>query len=150
MQLDTKIDGLPADVLAAALGQGLRGLGQDPRRHGTRLIAHPRDDVRDTAPKIVSMEIPIDKIGEVIGPKGKVINALQQETGADIAVDDDGVIGTVTIGAKDGAAVAEARRRIEMILDPPKAEVGAIYRGQGRQHHQVRCLRQHPARPRTG
>jgi polyribonucleotide nucleotidyltransferase len=85
--------------------------------------------VRDTAPKIVSLEIPIDKIGEVIGPKGKVINALQQETGADIAVDDDGVIGTVTIGAKDGGAVAEARRRIELILDPPKAEVGQVYQG---------------------
>jgi polyribonucleotide nucleotidyltransferase len=53
----------------------------------------------------VSLQIPIDKIGEVIGPKGKVINTLQQETGADIAVDDDGVVGTVTIGAKDGRAV---------------------------------------------
>jgi polyribonucleotide nucleotidyltransferase len=75
------------------------------------------------------MEIPIDKIGEVIGPKGKVINTLQQETGADIAVDDDGVVGTVTIGAKDGNAVEEARRRISLILDPPTAEVGAIYAG---------------------
>ena len=71
----------------------------------------------------------MDKIGEVIGPKGKVINALQQETGADIAVDDDGMVGTVTIGAKDGAAVEEARRRIEQILDPPMAEVGATYEG---------------------
>ncbi len=128
LQLDTKIDGLPADVLGAALRQA----------HEARIqilavmaeaISEPRDDVRDTAPKIVSIEIPIDKIGEVIGPKGKIINALQQETGTDIAVDDDGLVGTVTIGAKDGAAVAEARRRIEMILDPPKAEVGAIYRG---------------------
>jgi polyribonucleotide nucleotidyltransferase len=81
------------------------------------------------APKIVSMEIPIDKIGEVIGPKGKVINTLQQETGADIAVDDDGVVGTVTIGAKDGRAVEEARRRIALILDPPTPEVGAVYPG---------------------
>jgi polyribonucleotide nucleotidyltransferase len=75
------------------------------------------------------MEIPIDKIGEVIGPKGKVINTLQQETGADIAVDDDGVVGTVTIGAKDGNAVEEARRRISLILDPPTAEVGTVYAG---------------------
>jgi polyribonucleotide nucleotidyltransferase len=75
------------------------------------------------------MEIPIDKIGEVIGPKGKVINTLQQETGADIAVDDDGVVGTVTIGAKDGNAVEEARRRISLILDPPTADVGAVYPG---------------------
>jgi polyribonucleotide nucleotidyltransferase len=71
----------------------------------------------------------MDKIGEVIGPKGKVINALQQETGADIAVDDDGMVGTVTIGAKDGNAVEEARRRIATILDPPLAEVGATYEG---------------------
>jgi polyribonucleotide nucleotidyltransferase len=128
LQLDTKIDGLPADVLAAALRQA----------HQARIqilsvmaeaISEPRRTVRDTAPKIVSLEIPLDKIGEVIGPKGKIINALQQETGTDIAVDDDGVIGTVTIGAKDGGAVAEAQRRIEMILDPPKAEVGAVYRG---------------------
>ena len=92
-------------------------------------IAEPRDHVATSAPKIVSMEIPIDKIGEVIGPKGKVINTLQQETGADIAVDDDGVVGTVTIGAKDGNAVEEARRRISLILDPPTADVGAVYGG---------------------
>ncbi len=71
----------------------------------------------------------IDKIGEVIGPKGKVINTLQQETGADIAVDDDGMVGTVTIGAKDGSTVEEARRRISLILDPPTADVEAIYAG---------------------
>ena len=92
-------------------------------------IAEPRGEVADRAPKIISFEIPMDKIGEVIGPKGKVINALQQETGADIAVDDDGMVGTVTIGAKDGTAVEEARRRISTILDPPLAEVGATYQG---------------------
>jgi polyribonucleotide nucleotidyltransferase len=85
--------------------------------------------VAATAPKIVSFEIPLDKIGEVIGPKGKVINTMQQETGADINVDDDGVVGTVTVGSKDGEAVEEARRRIELILDPPKAVVGATYTG---------------------
>jgi polyribonucleotide nucleotidyltransferase len=128
LQLDTKIDGLPATVLAAALHQAhqarvkILGVMADT-------IAEPRHGVRDSAPKIVSLEIPIDKIGEVIGPKGKTINALQQETGADITVDDDGLIGTVTIGAKDGGAVSEAKRRIEMILDPPKAEVGATYWG---------------------
>jgi len=92
-------------------------------------IAGPRAEVSANAPKIVSFEIPIDKIGEVIGPKGKVINTLQQETGTDIAVDDDGMVGTVTIGAKDGTAVEEARRRISTILDPPSAEVGATYPG---------------------
>ena len=95
----------------------------------TATIPEPRAHVAEVAPKIVSLQIPIDKIGEVIGPKGKVINTLQQETGADIAVDDDGVVGTVTIGAKDGSAVEEARRRIELILDPPKAEIGAVYPG---------------------
>ena len=92
-------------------------------------IAEPRDDVRDTAPKIVSFEIPIDKIGEVIGPKGKVINTIQQETGADISVQDADGVGVVSIGSKDGAAVEEAKRRIELILDPPSAEVGAVYEG---------------------
>src|ERR1700749_571625 len=128
LQLDTKIDGLPADVLAQALLQAkearLRILAV---MH--EAIAEPRPQVAASAPKIVSMEIPIDKIGEVIGPKGKVINTLQQETGADIAVDDDGMVGTVTIGAKDGNAAEEARRRISLILDPPTADVGAVYAG---------------------
>ncbi|MFI5042082.1 MAG: polyribonucleotide nucleotidyltransferase, partial [Acidimicrobiales bacterium] len=128
LQLDTKIDGLPADVLGKALQQA-----KDARLKILEVmkgaIAEPRSEVNETAPKIVSFQIPMDKIGEVIGPKGKVINTLQQETGADIAVDDDGRVGTVTIGAKDGAAVAEARRRIELILDPPKAEIGAVYPG---------------------
>jgi polyribonucleotide nucleotidyltransferase len=128
LQLDTKIDGLPADVLGSALQQA-REARMKVLAVMADAISDPRATVRDTAPKIVSLEIPIDKIGEVIGPKGKVINALQQETGTDIAVDDDGLVGTVTIGAKDGGAVAEARRRIEMILDPPKAEVGTVYTG---------------------
>ena len=62
-------------------------------------IAAPRESVGASAPKIISFEIPIDKIGEIIGPKGKVINAMQAETGADISVDDDGMIGTVSIGS---------------------------------------------------
>src|SRR5439155_16618197 len=128
LQLDTKIDGLPADVLAQALQQDKEArLKILDVMQGA--IAEPRPDVQGTAPKIVSFEIPMDKIGEVIGPKGKVINTLQQETGADINVDDDGVVGTVTIGSKDGEAVAEARRRIELILDPPSAEVGKTYQG---------------------
>ena len=128
LQLDTKIDGLPADVLGQALQQA-----KEARLKILEVmkgaIAEPRPEVGGTAPKIISFEIPMDKIGEVIGPKGKVINTIQQETGADISVDDDGQVGTVTIGSKDGEAVAEARRRIELILDPPKAEVGAVYPG---------------------
>src|SRR5690349_21782079 len=128
LQLDTKIDGIPADVLAQALLQA-----KDARLKILEVmhdaIAAPRPDVRETAPKIVSFEIPLDKIGEVIGPKGKVINTIQQETGADISVQDADGVGLVSIGSKDGAAVTEARRRIELILDPPTAEVGAIYEG---------------------
>jgi polyribonucleotide nucleotidyltransferase len=92
-------------------------------------IPEPRDDVADTAPKIISFQIPIDKIGEVIGPKGKVINAIQAETGADVNVDDDGTVGTVSIGSTDKQAVEEARRQIELIMDPPEAEVGKTYDG---------------------
>jgi polyribonucleotide nucleotidyltransferase len=128
LQLDTKIDGLPADVLAQALRQA-----RDARMQILDVmagaIAEPRAELRETAPKIVSFEIPMDKIGEVIGPKGKVINTITQETGADVSVTDDGVVGLVTIGSTNGEQVEEARRRIELILDPPTAELGAEYTG---------------------
>jgi len=128
LQLDTKIDGLPADVLAQALHQAREArLKILDVMHAA--IAEPRQEVSANAPKIVSFQIPVDRIGEVIGPKGKVINTLQAETGTDITVDDDGLYGLVTIGAKDGAAVEEARRRIYLIVDPPEAEMGANYPG---------------------
>ncbi|HEX8805203.1 MAG TPA: polyribonucleotide nucleotidyltransferase [Acidimicrobiales bacterium] len=128
LQLDTKIDGLPADVLAQALQQAYEARTQILAvMHDA--IAEPRDEVGETAPKIVSFEIPIDKIGEVIGPKGKVINAITAETGADVSVDDDGMVGTVTIGSSDKGAVEEARRQVQLILNPPTAEVGQTYRG---------------------
>jgi polyribonucleotide nucleotidyltransferase len=128
LQLDTKIDGIPADVLAQALQQAKEArLAILDVMHGA--IAEPRDEVGPTAPKIISFEIPMDKIGEVIGPKGKVINAIQQETGADISVDDDGTVGRVSIGSTDGGAVAEAERQIRLILNPPTAEVGQTYSG---------------------
>ena len=128
LQLDTKIDGLPADVLSKALSQAYEAR-TTILKVMEDAISVPRPEVADNAPKIVSFEIPIDRIGEVIGPKGKVINALQAETGADITVDDDGVVGVITIGAKESTAVEEARRRIAVIIDPPEAEVGAIYPG---------------------
>ncbi|MFV1991255.1 MAG: polyribonucleotide nucleotidyltransferase, partial [Acidimicrobiales bacterium] len=107
LQLDTKIDGIPADVLTTALGQA-----KDARMaildDMSNAIAAPREDVGEAAPKIVSFEIPMDKIGEVIGPRGKVINTIQEETGADIAVDDDGAVGTVSVGSVDRAKVDEA------------------------------------------
>lgn len=128
LQLDTKIDGIPADVLAAALDQA-----KEARLKILDVIIaaidKPRDAVGTSAPKIVTFEIPLDRVGEVIGPKGKVINGLQQETGAEISVDDDGTVGRVTIGSVDGGAVAEAHRRIDLILNPPTAEVGETYDG---------------------
>ncbi len=128
LQLDTKISGIPANVLAGALAQA-KEARLDILDVMAEAIAEPRPEVRDTAPKIESFEIPIDKIGEVIGPKGKVINTIQQETGADISVDDDGMVGIVAIASTDNAKVAEAKRQIELILDPPTAEVGAEYAG---------------------
>jgi len=128
LQLDTKIDGIPADVLAGALTQAkearLKILASMKEA-----IPAPRDEVGPTAPKIVSFEIPIDKIGEVIGPKGKVINAIQAETGADISVDDDGMVGIVAIASSDKAKVEEGERQIRLILDPPTADVGEVYQG---------------------
>jgi polyribonucleotide nucleotidyltransferase len=128
LQLDTKIDGLPAEVLAKALGQA-RDARLQILEVMNEAIAEPREAVGPTAPKVVSFEIPIDKIGEVIGPKGKVINAIQAETGADISVDDDGMVGTVSIGSSDRGVVAEAERQIKLILNPPQAEVGQTYQG---------------------
>ncbi len=128
LQLDTKIEGIPADVLAAALAQA-----RDARLAILDImdaaISAPREEVAETAPKIISFEIPIDKIGEVIGPKGKVINAIQADSGADISIDDDGMVGIVSIGSKDASKVAEAKRMVLTILDPPKAEIGAVYSG---------------------
>jgi len=128
LQLDTKISGIPAPVLADALRQA-RSARLDILDAMAETIIEPRPDVRDTAPKISSFEIPVEKIGEVIGPKGKVINAIQAETGADISVDDDGAVGIVAIASTDRGAVLEAERQIKLILDPPTADVGAAYRG---------------------
>ncbi len=128
LQLDTKIDGLPADVLADALNQA-----RDARLKILEVMAGaidaPRDDVRPTAPKIIKFEIPLDKIGEVIGPKGKVINSIQAETGAEVNVDDAQDSGIVTISSPDRDCVDEAERQIRLILDPPTAEVGEVYSG---------------------
>ena len=128
LQLDTKIAGIPASVLADALRQA-REARLDILDVMAATIMEPRPDVRDTAPKVVTFEIPVEKIGEVIGPKGKVINAIQSETGADISVDDDGAVGIVAVASTDRGAVLEAERQIKLILDPPTADVGATYRG---------------------
>ncbi|MEL6892486.1 MAG: polyribonucleotide nucleotidyltransferase [Actinomycetota bacterium] len=128
LQLDTKIDGIPADVLAQALQQA-RDARMEILEVMKAAIPASRDEVAETAPKITTITIPLDKVGEVIGPKGKVINTIQQETGADIGVDDDGAQGIVTIGAVEAWRMEEAKTAILNIVDPPKAELGAVYQG---------------------
>jgi len=128
LQLDTKIDGIPAEVLASALDQA-KAARMQILSVMTGAIPAPREDVGEHAPKIESFEIPVEKIGEVIGPKGKMINTIQAETGADISVDDDGMVGIVSIASPDRAIVDEAVRQIMLIVDPPTAEVGVTYPG---------------------
>ena len=128
LQLDTKIEGIPAEVLTDALAQA-RSARMQILAVMNEAIPEPRPDVGGNAPKIVSFEIPIDKIGEVIGPRGKVINTVQEETGADISVDDDGTVGVVSIGSPDRDRVVEAERQIRLIVNPPTADVGAEYDG---------------------
>ena len=128
LQLDTKIDGIPASVLAGALEQA-REARMSVLEVMRSAIEAPRDDVGETAPKIISFEIPTDKIGEVIGPKGKVINAIQEETGAAVMVDEDESGAKVSIAATDRAAVAAAEERVRAIVYPPEVELGAVYTG---------------------
>jgi polyribonucleotide nucleotidyltransferase len=128
LQLDTKIDGIPAKVLTDALEQA-KEARLEILDVMNQAISKPRETVAETAPKITTIFIPMDKIGEVIGPKGKVINTIQQETGADISVDDDGAQGIVTIGAVEGWRMEEAKAAILAIVDPPKAEIGKTYTG---------------------
>ena len=128
LQLDTKIDGIPADVLTAALDQA-KVARLEILDVMNAALAAPRDEVAPSAPKITTIHIPIDKVGEVIGPKGKVINTIQSETGADISVDDDGAQGIVTIGAVEAWRMEEAKAAILAIVDPPKAELGKVYNG---------------------
>ncbi len=128
LQLDTKIDGIPADVLTAALAQA-KVARLEILEVMNAAIPESRSEVAETAPKIKTITIAMDKIGEVIGPKGKVINTIQQETGADISVDDDGAQGFVTIGAVEAWRMEEAMAAIMAIVDPPKAEIGKVYMG---------------------
>ncbi|GAA2523069.1 polyribonucleotide nucleotidyltransferase [Rarobacter incanus] len=124
IQLDTKLDGIPASVLAGALSQA-----KEARLEILDLINETidaPDDMADTAPRVLAVKIPVDKIGEVIGPKGKMINQIQEETGADITIEDDG---TVYIGAVDGPSAEAARSQINAIANPMVPEVGERYLG---------------------
>ncbi|WP_346845181.1 polyribonucleotide nucleotidyltransferase [uncultured Rothia sp.] len=124
IQLDTKLDGIPASVLAAALTQA-----REARLHIlevlTQAIDAP-DEMSDFAPRVISVTVPVSKIGEVIGPKGKMINQIQEETGTDISIEDDG---TVYIGAVDGPSAEAALSAINAIANPQVPEIGERYLG---------------------
>jgi len=124
IQMDTKLDGIPASVLASALTQA-----REARLHilsvMNEAIDSP-DEMAATAPRVITVKIPSDKIGELIGPKGKTINSIQDETGAQISIDDDG---TVFIGAVDGDSAEAARARVNAIANPVNPEVGEQYLG---------------------
>ena len=124
LQLDTKLDGIPASVLQAALGQA-----KDARLAILKVMEDAidtEDEMSVLAPRIMTVKIPVDKIGEVIGPKGKMINQIQADTGATISIEDDG---TVYIGATNGEAAEAARAVINGIANPQMPEVGENYLG---------------------
>ena len=124
LQLDTKLDGIPAEVLAAALTQA-----KDARLAILDVMAEAIDAPEEMslhAPRIITVKIPVDKIGEVIGPKGKVINQIQDDTGATLSIEDDG---TIYIGATNGEAAEAARAAVNAIANPTMPEVGERYLG---------------------
>jgi len=124
IQLDTKLDGIPADVLGGALTQA-----REARLHildvMNEAIDTP-DEMSPFAPRVISVQVPVDKIGEVIGPKGKMINQIQEETGAQISIEDDG---TVYIGATDGPSAEAARAMVNAIANPQMPEIGERFLG---------------------
>ncbi|HYO17441.1 MAG TPA: polyribonucleotide nucleotidyltransferase [Dermatophilaceae bacterium] len=124
IQLDTKLGGIPASVLAGALTQA-----HDARLHILDVMAEAidvPDEMSEFAPRVISVTVPVDKIGEVIGPKGKMINQIQDETGAQISIEDDG---TIYIGATDGPSAEAARAMINAIANPTMPEVGERFMG---------------------
>jgi polyribonucleotide nucleotidyltransferase len=124
IQLDTKLGGIPASVLAGALTQA-----RDARLHILDVMAEAidvPDEMSEFAPRVISVTVPVDKIGEVIGPKGKMINQIQDETGAQISIEDDG---TIYIGATDGPSAEAARAMINAIANPTMPEVGERFMG---------------------
>ncbi len=124
LQLDTKLDGIPASVLVGALQQAkqARLTILDVMAEA---ISEP-DEMSPYAPRIITIKIPVDQIGAVIGPKGKIINQIQDETGAQIAIEDDG---TIFIGAEVGSSAEAARAQINAIANPTMPEVGERYLG---------------------
>jgi len=124
IQLDTKLDGIPSSVLSAALTQA-----KEARLTILNVLnaaIDGPDEMAPTAPRVISVQIPVDKIGELIGPKGKTINAIQDETGAQISIEEDG---TVYIGATDGPSAEAARAQVNAIANPTNPEVGEQFLG---------------------
>ena len=124
LQLDTKLDGIPSSVLAGALSQA-----KDARLAILEVMAEAidaPDEMSPYAPRVTAIKIPVDKIGEVIGPKGKMINAITEETGASISIEDDG---TVFVGATDGPSAQAAIDRINAIANPQLPKVGERFLG---------------------
>ncbi len=124
LQLDTKLDGIPASVLAGALHQA-----NEARLHilsvMNQAIDAP-DEMSLLAPRIISIKVPVDMIGAIIGPKGKMINQIQDETGADITIEDDG---TIYIGALEGSQAEAAKAMVEAIANPVVPKVGERFNG---------------------
>jgi polyribonucleotide nucleotidyltransferase len=125
LQLDTKVTGLPAEILAGALKQA-----KEARLHildvMARTLPEPRTQLSQKAPRVIMKQIPVDKIGEVIGPKGKRINEIIALTGADIDIEDDG---RVFIGSRDGESAEKAVEMIEQIVNPRLPDVGERFEG---------------------
>ncbi len=124
LQLDTKLVGIPSEVLAGALSQA-----RDARLTILEVMAQAidgPDEMSPFAPRVTAIKIPIDKIGEVIGPKGKMINSITEETGADISIEDDG---TIYVGASDGPSADAAIDRINAIANPQLPKVGERFLG---------------------
>jgi polyribonucleotide nucleotidyltransferase len=124
IQLDTKLDGIPSSVLDGALKQA-REARLTILNVLNQAIEGP-DEMAPTAPRVISVQIPVDKIGELIGPKGKTINSIQDETGADISIEEDG---TVYIGAVDGPSAEAARQAVNAIANPHNPEIGERFLG---------------------
>src|SRR5690606_26146995 len=123
IQMDIKIEGLTVDIMREALERARRG-----RMHildeMDKVILRHRDQLSQWAPRIITIQVPVDKIGEIIGPKGKTIRAIQEETGTQINIEDSGI---VTIASVSGEAGERAKERIKAITAEP--EVGIIYEG---------------------
>ncbi len=124
LQLDTKLDGIPSEVLAAALNQA-----KDARLTILEVIGEAidgPDEMSKYAPRVTAVKVPVDKIGEVIGPKGKMINSITEQTGADISIEDDG---TIYVGANDGPSAEQAIGMINAIANPQLPKIGERFLG---------------------